>query len=148
MEINPPNGVQPVSWLLLTTLPVRTLDEAVEKLKWYKQHWKIERFHYVLKSCCTVEELQLETAERLQNAIAIYSIIAFMILWLTYEARKNPEDLCDIVLQKHEWQALYCMVNKTSIPPDKPPTLKEAVLLISKSGAFWHANMMESLVPL
>lgn len=75
-EVNPPEGANPVYWLLLTTLPVENIDEAVEKIKWYKQRWKIERYHYVLKSGCKVEELQLESVKSLQNALAIYSVVA------------------------------------------------------------------------
>jgi len=135
-EINPPEGVEPVYWLLLTTLPIETAEDAIEKIAWYTQRWKIERFHYILKTGCQVEELQLETFERLKNAIAIYSVIAWRLLWLTYEARENPDAPCDTVLQEHEWNSLYCMVNKTPIPPKTPPNLKEAVLLIAKLGGF------------
>lgn len=135
-EIDPPEGVTPIYWLLLTTLPVNSLESALEKIDWYKERWKIERFHYTLKSGCKVEELQLETMRRLKNAIAIYSVVAWRLLWITYQARQTPEAPCSIVLEEHEWKALYCMVNKTSIPPDTPPTLKEAVLLIAKLGGF------------
>ncbi len=34
----------------------------------------IERYHYVLKSGCKIEELQLETAKRINMALATYSI--------------------------------------------------------------------------
>jgi hypothetical protein len=99
-EVNPPEGVEPIYWLLLTTLPVTTLDEAVEKISWYKQRWKIERYHLTLKSGCKVEDLQLESFKRLQNAIAIYSIIAWRILWLTLESREHPDSPCDLILKK------------------------------------------------
>lgn len=135
-ETNPPQGVEPIHWLLLTTLPVTTMDEAAEKIKWYKQRWKIERYHFVLKSGCKVEELQLQNAENLEKALAIYSIIAWKLLWIKLESENNPEELCDIVLQEYEWQALYCAVNRGSKPPMQPPTLKEAVLLIAKLGGF------------
>lgn len=135
-EINPPDGIDSIHWLLLTTLPVTTVEEAVEKVSWYTQRWKIERYHLTLKSGCKVEELQLETLERLQNALAVYSIIAWRILWITYEARETPEAPCTVVLQDHEWKALYCMVNKVPVPTKTTPTLKEAVLLIAKLGGF------------
>lgn len=135
-EINPPEGIDPIYWLLITTLPVENFSQAVEIVKWYKQRWKIERYHLTLKSGCKIEELQLETAERLQNALAVYSIIAWKLLWIKYESEQNPDASCDVVLQKPEWQALYCMVHKTHIPPEQPPSLKEAVLLIAKLGGF------------
>lgn len=135
-EINPPEGVKPIQWLLLTTLPVENLEQAIEKIKWYRQRWKIERYHYVLKSGCKVEELQLESVDSLQNAISIYSVIAWRLLWIKYESENEPEISCDIVLEKNEWEALYCVVNRVPIPPAKPPTLKEATLMIAKLGGF------------
>jgi hypothetical protein len=135
-EISPPEEVTPISWLLLTTIPIVTLGDAVEKIRWYSQRWKIERYHYVLKSGCNVEELQLETRSRLENALAIYSIIAWRLLWITYQSRETPDVNCEIVLEKHEWQSLYCMINKTPIPPENPPKLKDAVLMLARLGGF------------
>jgi hypothetical protein len=135
-EIDPPEKVTPIYWLLLTSLPILCLNDAIEKVKLYKQRWKIERYHLTLKSGCTVEELQLETKDRLQTALAIYSIIAWKILWLKYESEIDSEAPCDIVLKNYEWQALYCMAHKTPIPPKEPPTLKAAILMIAKLGGF------------
>jgi hypothetical protein len=132
----PPEGIQPVNWLLLTTIPVTTIDEAQERLRWYKYRWLIERFHYTLKSGCTVEDLQLETVDRLKNAIALYSIIAWKILWLAYEIRRAPNIACDKVLSINEWQCAYIMVHEVSDPPQRPPTLREASFLIARLGGF------------
>src|SRR5262245_47201564 len=52
----------------------------------------IERFHYTLKQGCTVERLQFEEAHTLKNALALYSIVAWRLLWLTYTARTQPQD--------------------------------------------------------
>jgi hypothetical protein len=83
----------------------------------------IERYHYALKSGCRLEQLQLETADRIERAIATYSIVAWRLLWLTCEARRHPDAPCDTILEAHEWQALYCTIHKTRIPPDTPPLL-------------------------
>lgn len=135
-EIDVPEGEEPIEWLLLTTIPVTNMAEAVQKIEWYRERWKIERFHYTLKSGCHVEELQLETKERLCNAIALYSVIAWRLSWLTYQARVTPNLSCQIILETHEWQMLYCVVNQTKTVPDQPPTLHEAVRLIAKLGGF------------
>jgi hypothetical protein len=127
---------EPIEWLLLTNLPVNNLEDAVEKVGWYRQRWKIERFHYVLKVGCKIEELQLQTSERLVNAIALYSIIAWRLLWMTYQSRETPDAPCSIILEKNEWQILTCIANKTSAPPKKVPTIREAVRSLAKLGGF------------
>jgi IS4 transposase len=49
-EPSPPKGQEPLHWLLLTTLPVETFEQAVEKLQWYLCRWQIELLFKVLKS--------------------------------------------------------------------------------------------------
>jgi Transposase DDE domain. len=90
-EIEFPEGEEPVEWFLLTTIPVGSLEEAIQKIEWYRERWKIERFHYILKSGCNIEDLQLETKERLENAITLYSVIAWRLSWLIYQARVTPD---------------------------------------------------------
>ena len=58
----PPKGTTPILWQLLTTLPVTSAAEALERVRWYAQRWQIEVLHKVLKSGCKVEQRQLETA--------------------------------------------------------------------------------------
>lgn len=135
-EEGAPEDEEPLEWLLLTTLGVESLEEALEYVKWYSLRWLVERYHFVLKSGCRVEKLQLETAERLERAIAVYSIVAWRLLWLTYQARQSPEDSCEIALERHEWEALYCTIHRTNKPPPEPPTLKQAVRWIAQLGGF------------
>jgi len=135
-EQNPADDTTPISWLLLTTLPVNSFDQAVECVRWYSYRWLIERYHYVLKSGCHLEQLQLETAERIESALATYCIVGWRLLWLTYEARYQPDIGCDTVLQTHEWQALYCTIHSQPIPPATPPSLRQAVRWIAQLGGF------------
>lgn len=135
-EIDAPKGQEPIEWLLLTTIPVASMSEAIQKIEWYRERWKIERFHYTLKSGCHIEELQLETSQRLNNAIALYSIIAWRLLWLTYQARVTPTLSCEVILETQEWQALHRVVNRTKTLPSQPPTLQEAVRLLARLGGF------------
>ncbi|MCP3907733.1 MAG: IS4 family transposase, partial [Oceanicoccus sp.] len=135
-EYDAPSGVKPVCWLLLATFPVETFDDAIRCLRYYSYRWLIERYHFVLKSGCGLEKLQLETGDRIHRALATYSIVAWRLLWLTYEARHAPDSPCDKVLAPYEWQALYCYSHKTTTPPEKPPSLHEAVAMIAKLGGF------------
>lgn len=136
VEENPQTGVSPISWLLLTSLSIKGLEDAARCVRWYSYRWLIERYHYTLKSGCGIEKLQLETARRIQMALATYTIVAWHLLWLTYEARCNPDLPCDTVLETCEWQSLCATIQKNPIPPVKPPSLREAVRMIASLGGF------------
>ena len=129
-EENPPSGVEPVSWLLLTTRAVTCFEDVVQCLRWYSYRWLIERYHYVLKSGCRLEQLPLETADRIHRALATYTIVAWRLLWMTYLARYHPDTPADMVLETHEWQALYCTIHQTPQPPDAPPVVENLAGLI------------------
>jgi hypothetical protein len=131
-----PVGAEPIVWLLATTLPVDSLADALTCIGYYALRWLIERYHFVLKSGCLIEELYLHTPDRLLRAVAIYAIVAWRVLWLTYSARQSPDLPCTGVFQTHEWQALYCKIHKTALPPENPPSLAQAILWIARLGGF------------
>ena len=135
-ERQPPEGTKPMVWLLATTLPVENLAEATVCIGYYTLRWLIERFHFVLKSGCEVEKLYLQTPDRLLRALSTYCMVAWRLLWLTYQARQNADLPCITILETHEWQALYCTIHKTSTPPANPPTLGQAILWIARLGGF------------
>jgi hypothetical protein len=131
-----PRGSVPLSWLLLTTLAVPDLARAQQLIRWYSVRWLIERYHFVLKSGCRVEALQLQTAAKLEKALAVCCLVAWRVLWLTYLARAQPAAPCTLALSDGEWQALCCRVQQTLVPPTQPPTLHQAVRLIAGLGGF------------
>ena len=46
-EENPPQECSsPISWLLLTTLPIDSFSDATCYVRWYTFRWLIERYHY------------------------------------------------------------------------------------------------------
>jgi hypothetical protein len=91
------------------------------------QRWKIERFHYVLKSGCAIEKLQERTIDKTTTLILMYSIIAVMILNMTYAARLTPELPCSLLLEVEAWKLLYYAANKSKKEPKQPYTIKETV---------------------
>lgn len=134
-EVAPSDGGSPIRWLLLTTLPIETFEQACQCVRWYSLRWIIERFHFTLKSGCRIEQLQLETATRLGKALATYSIVAWRLMWLTYEARLHPEASCTVILQPAEWRLLrrkFAPHNRSQTPP----TIRQAVRWIAQLGGF------------
>lgn len=136
IETAPPPGVEAVEWLLLTTVPITTTDEALSILAWYAVRWGIEVWHKVLKSGCRIEDKQLESAERLKRCLTLYSVIAWRILYATMLARAVPDVPCTVLLSEDEWQGLYCRIHRVALAPPKPPTLRQAVRWIAQLGGF------------
>jgi hypothetical protein len=135
-EPNPPAGVEPLDWKLLTTVPVTTNEEAVERLDWYAARWGIEVWHRVLKSGCRIEQRQLESFERLARMLTVYAVIAWRILYATMLARVVPDMSCTAILNEDEWQALYCRIHHSPTPPATAPPLRQAMRWIAKLGGF------------
>jgi hypothetical protein len=135
-EVNPPEGEKAVHWLLFTTLPVHSAAQACQITTWYSYRWLIERLHYVLKSGCKLEERQLRQEARLERLLAVYTLVAWRILWLTYQARVTPDAPCTVALQPAEWQALCLFIHKQCRVPQQPPSLRQAVRWIAQLGGF------------
>jgi hypothetical protein len=135
-EVDPPTDVKPVEWLLLTTVAVDTVDDAIERVAWYACRWGIEVWHRILKSGCHIEARQLATGERLERCLTLYSVIAWRVFYATMLARAVPDMPCDVLLEIDEWQALYCAIHHCSTPPESPPSLGEAVRWIAQLGGF------------
>jgi hypothetical protein len=135
-EIQTPEGVEPLEWMLLTNVPVDSFADAHERVNWYKLRWHIENFHKVLKSGCNIELCRLESADRLERYITLFSIIAWRLYWMTHISRVSPDETCTRVLADHEWKALYCKIKRTKSPPENPPTVREAIRWIASLGGF------------
>lgn len=135
-ESHPPAGEEAVEWLLLTTLPVETFAQAITYIDWYACRWVIETYHKVLKSGCRVEERQFADADNLQRYLALDGVVAWRVLYLTMLARQAPNLPCSVVLETHEWQALYCFLHKTQQPPQQVPSLTQAIRWLAQLGGF------------
>jgi hypothetical protein len=129
-EREPPLGGKPIEWILLTTRAIDSCAATRRCVQAYALRWRVERFHYTLKQGCTVERLQFEKAHTLKNALALYSIVAWRLLWLTYTARQQPEAPATAVFPPLDLQVLE-QATQTPIA-----TAREAVRAIAQLGGF------------
>jgi hypothetical protein len=130
----PPEGIEPIEWYLLTNEEIEDYEAAYQRAAWYIQRWRIEIFHYVLKSGCKVEKLQEHSVENTAALVVMYSVISVFIMNMTYIARVNPDLPCSLLFDEDEWKILYCAANRTRMPPEKPYTIADAVKYISWMG--------------
>lgn len=133
-ETNAPEGVEPLEWMLLSTVEVQHKEDAFQRLSWYARRWGIEVYHRILKSGCCVEERQLENSHRLLNCLAIDLIVAWRIFHLVTMGEHTPDVPCTIYFAPSEWRALVTFVTKTKVPPLHPPSLNEAVRMLATLG--------------
>ena len=129
---------EPIEWFLATNIPIENAEDAMKIVGYYVQRWKIERFHYILKSGCQVEKIQQRTYGKIQSMLLIYSVIAAFILAMTYFARTNPDAPCDVFLKEDEWKILYRLITRKPIPPEKPYSIKTAVDYLGELGSYKH----------
>ena len=134
-EVDGPGDDTEVSWLLVTTLPIETVAEILLAVEYYTARWTIETYFRTLKVGCQVEKIMLETRSRLLNCLAMYHIIAWRILYLTYLNRTSPDLPCTTVFADHEWKPVWRIVQKTALPKS-PPRLSEFMKLLTQLGGY------------
>ena len=135
-ESQPEDGSAPIEWLLLTTLDIPSLERAIEVVGWYAVRWLIEMFHKTLKSGCHIEKRQFESFDNFCRYLALDSIVAWRLLYMTLLARATPHTPCTVVLEDLEWQALYMITHHRPIPLGFLPSIAQAVLWIAQLGGY------------
>jgi hypothetical protein len=134
-EIDPPAGIKPLDWMLLANRPVDTLEQALERLRWYACRWNIEVFHRTLKSGCNIEDRQLGTADRLEACLAIDMVVAWRIQHLTWFGRAVPDMPCTAVFDDDQWKAIFVFKTRKP-PPPQPPSLRQMIVMVAMLGGF------------
>jgi len=133
-EDTPPVDTAPIEWFLLTTIDIKTVEDALNCVKWYCLRWRIEDWHRVLKSGCRVEDLAHKTAERLRRAIAINLVIAWRIMLMTLLGRETPELPSEVLFSDLEIEVLSAYAQKRNYPP--PDCLGATVKLVARLGGY------------
>ena len=104
-EVDCPEGEEPVSWMLLTSEVVATIEDARKILRWYSYRWRVEEYHKLLKSGCQAESYRL-AAEGMKPLLGFLCVIAVDLLRLTYLQRTQPEMLAEDVLTSVQIEVL------------------------------------------
>ena len=135
-EISVPADGRPIEWLLVTDQPVDSFDDARRCARDYSLRWLIERYHYTIKSGCRIQDSQLRHADRIERLLALYCIVAWRLLWITYQARVDGDQPCTVAFCDLEWQGLWGYHHEAQPLPATPPTLHQAVRWTAMLGGF------------
>lgn len=136
-EPNPPEGVEPIEWLLFTSEPISTPEEVTRIINWYRARWIIEEFFKALKTGGAFEKLQLESRTSILNAFALYLPIAWQLLRLRSLARTTPQSPASEVLTPLQITALRAL-SKKALPAEL--SVQDALLAIAAIGGHLKRN--------
>lgn len=90
-EVDAQAGVTPIEWVLYTSLPVKTFNDAWRIVEYYECRWLIEEYHKALKTGCTVERRLLRGSDRLEAMVGLMSVVAMRLLQLKTVSRGAPD---------------------------------------------------------
>ena len=143
VELHPPKGAEPVSWMLLTTHQIGSVADAWQIVGWYKMRWTIEQFFRTMKTMgLRIEDSQLQSADRLIKIVAIAAKAAAIIMQLV-QGRDGQKPLAaGVAFTAEEIQALDALntklQGKTELQknPHRKRTLAWAAWIIAKLGGW------------
>ena len=127
---------QRIKWRLLTNMPVESLEEALEKIGWYRVRWQIEEYHRVLKSGCKVEARQLESAEALIHVLMVDMVVAWQVLSLSRAARLEKPQALEEHFSAEEIEVIEKYRARASSKAPAELSLREAVRWVARMGGF------------
>lgn len=151
VEIDPPEGVEGLQWLLLTSESVEVLEDSVKVVGYYKSRVMIEEVHKVEKSECGAERRTLGE-DALLKLIPILTVIAIRVLQLRGLTTIDGSIRCDEVLSEVAWKCLWADENEKRKKrakgkkrkqrrrgknlPKRAPSLKWALEAIARLGGW------------
>ncbi len=130
-EVDCPEGVTSLSWLLLTTEAVVDAHSAATIVRWYSYRWRVEEYHKLLKSGLKVESYRL-AAEGMKTLLGFLSVIATQLLQLTYLHRTQPNAPIDLVLNSTQ----VAVLKTKSLKPPKFLTVAWALEAVARLGGY------------
>jgi hypothetical protein len=135
-EAAPPEGVEPVDWVLATSEPIGTEEQILQVVEYYRARWRIEEFFKALKTGCAYEKRQLESLDTLLVALAVFIPIAWQLLHLRTLSRRSPDQPAQTCLTARQLRVLALANDKL---PNKP-TVRDALLAIARLGGHLKRN--------
>jgi len=142
-ETGKPSSGPGLRWVLLTSEPVTSAEQARQIVGYYEQRWQIEEYHKAWKSGGTqVEKQRMQSADNLERMAVILSFIAVRLLQMR-EAVLEPSEAkhipCSQLLQPMEWQILWWQQEKRCVP-DAIPSLYWAYYALARLGGWYDSK--------
>ena len=138
VEIDPLDGVTPVRWVILSTLPITTPQDVLRIVDIYRKRWLIEEYFKALKTGCAAEKRQGRSLWTLLNTIALLMPVAWRLLAARAMARHQPNSPATNIIDAVELAALRRLAPKATLPTK--PTCRQVLLAIARVGGHLRSN--------
>ena len=133
-EVNAPKDVTPIEWVLYTSLPAGTYDDAWTVIEYYESRWLIEEYHKALKTGTRLTKRQLKDTSRLEPMSGLMSVVALRLVQLKTLAKTSPDTLARNVVPKLWLQMLKAV--RTRLTRVHDMTVYEFYREVAKLGGF------------
>lgn len=118
-EINPPAGIEPIHWMLLTDWKVQSWKMARRLIQWYGLRWGIECWHQVLKDVCGIEKRQMKSDTALERALVLDMIVAWRVQMLVRLGKDHPALPASLLYAEQELAVLEDYKKKFHYTPSR-----------------------------
>jgi hypothetical protein len=130
-EPDPPDGAEPVEWILYTSEPIDTEEDVCAIVDHYRARWVIEEYFKALKTGCAFEQRQLDEYESLINALGVFAPLAYQILLLRTKARFSPDAPASTVATQDQIEVLRARGRR---PLPQHPNARDILLAVAALG--------------
>lgn len=136
-ELGPPPGQSPIEWLLLTSEPIRTVQELAFVVEGYRTRWTIEEYFKAVKTGCAFEARQLESFHTLTNLLAFVLVVAYALLLMRAHTRTSVPEPATSVLTLQQLKILTACSGE---PISPETTARDALLAVAAIGGHLRSN--------
>jgi hypothetical protein len=142
LETDPPEGEQPVEWVLFTSESVDTEAAVAAVVDGYRRRWIIEEYFKALKTGCALEDRELESLRTLTNFLGIAAVIAWRLLSVRVLHRQNAQTPATAVIDDDLLEALAARLADVGFNQPFPPnpTVSDLMLGIARLGGHITSN--------
>jgi hypothetical protein len=132
-EPHPPAEVtEPIAWVLLTSVPVTSVEAAWECVAWYRCRWTNEDYHQCLKTGCRIEQRNLGDQPALERLLAFCAPVAIHLLHLRDLARTDPDQPATAVVEPEVVRVVAALGGQAP----ETMTVQELCVAVARRGGY------------